>query len=138
MHRIGKFFLLLSLVASTVSSVTLISSTSSFSQIATPELSPIPSKISSSSSLGTNIFLPHLQKGHTYSNSVLPFGIQMSDLGNSQALSLAQGMGPGWVRVGLSWSRLEPSNTTSEGFEWSVYDGGFAAAAQAGIQPIVS
>ncbi len=138
MHRIGKFFLLLSLVASTVSSVTLISSTSSFSQIATPELSPIASKISSSSSLGTNIFLPHLQKSHTYSNSVLPFGIQMSDLGNSQALSLAQGMGPGWIRVGLSWSRLEPSNTTSEGFEWSVYDGGFAAAAQAGIQPIVA
>ncbi|MDO8690933.1 MAG: cellulase family glycosylhydrolase [Dehalococcoidia bacterium] len=117
-----------------VSSATLLSSTSSFSQTGTSIFLPIVQKGYDSNH---SIFLPIVQKGYD-SNQVLPFGVQIGDLRDSPHIDLAQSVGAGWVRTGLSWASLEPNNVTPENFNWSAYDPGLAAIAQANLQPLIN
>lgn len=83
-------------------------------------------------------YLPFLAKSYGYTNAIQPFGVQIGDLADATALRLSQEVGASWVRVGVSWSRLEPANLTQENFNWSLYDAGFAAAAGRGLTLLVT
>lgn len=83
-------------------------------------------------------YLPYLAKNYYHTNETSVFGVQTSDLSDTTTNSLIQQVGASWVRIGLSWSTLEPSNTTPGNFNWSAYDGGFADASAKGLLPLVT
>ena len=89
------------------------------------------------SQAATSVYLPTLVRNSNFIEVVAPFGVQMPDLIDAN-LTAVQQMGTTWVRVGLSWSDVEPSNTSPENFNWGVYDAGFAAAAERGLAPVVT
>ncbi len=83
-------------------------------------------------------YLPFLAKSYYHANSIFPLGVQVGEVRDNSALSVIQQVGAGWARVALSWSTVEPSNTSPENFNWSAYDAGFVAAAEKGIQLLVN
>lgn len=65
------------------------------------------------------------------------FGVQMmGTIGESQGLSLAVNAGAQWVRFPLRWSIVEPVEAMP--YDWSLYDQIFLAAANAGLNLIVT
>lgn len=99
---------------------------------------PSPSTPSQVSPGPTSVYLPSVPNGDSYASPVLPLGVQLDRLSDPILAGRTQQMGARWARVGVSWSTLEPSNTTADKFNWSPYDADFASASQYSILPVVT
>lgn len=81
-------------------------------------------------------YLPLLAKTYALgAPSVL--GIDSGEPIDDARLRMVAEAGGKWIRVSLLWSTIEPSNTTPDNFNWSIYDPMFARVAQWGLSPIV-
>ena len=86
-----------------------------------------------------DIMLVAAQWGNPCPTTLPPYGVQL--LGGESipaVLSLAQEAGIEWVRMYLSWSSIEPNNTTPDNYNWGGYDTKFTNLADAGLTPVVT
>ena len=69
-----------------------------------------------------------------------PFGIQflggIQRAATSADIQAIRDVGATWVRVDISWARLQPNETDT--IDWSSVDAGFARLANLGLKPIVT
>jgi len=68
----------------------------------------------------TDIYLPVTVKHYPW---VTTYGAQVRNLTDPGITSLAQESGLNWVRIdAFNWSKIEPQNTNSSGYNWNVVD----------------
>jgi len=86
----------------------------------TVEASVAKNSEESTTSAGTDIYLPITMKHYPW---VTTFGAQVRDLTDPGVTSLAQESGLNWVRIdAFNWSKIEPQNTNSAGYNWNAVD----------------
>ncbi len=93
----------------------------------------------SSQEPGTTVYLPFLSNTYVPTNPSI-FGVQFYDPLDSSdaALNLAPGAHVYWVRYPVSWSAIEPVNTTPDNYNYSALDGAVLAAARYGIRLVIT
>jgi len=95
----------------------------------------LPGAQLSATSLTTyTLYFPIIFNCYDVQEHLSPFGVHMYGvIGNSRAITLSEEAGIRWVRVPISWSRVEPTNTTPENYDWSYYDTVFSNTIEAGL-----
>jgi hypothetical protein len=94
-------------------------------------------QLSATSLVTYTLYLPIIFNCYDVQEHLSPFGVQMyGEISNSRAITLTEEAGIKWVRVPLSWSRVEPANTTPENYNWSYYDTVFSNTIEAGLNLI--
>ena len=89
------------------------------------------------SSTWRQVYLPMVSK--YYPAPPPPFGIQTYwPVDNSNGLQEMADADTEWLRVSLSWSSVEPSDTNPENYRWINYDTWFGNLHTAGIRPVVT
>lgn len=86
----------------------------------TVEVSVAKNSEESTTSTNTDIYLPITMKNYPW---VTTFGAQVRDLTDPGVTSLAQESGLNWVRIdAFNWSKIEPQNINSAGYNWNAVD----------------
>jgi streptogramin lyase len=84
-----------------------------------------------------NFYLPLTFR--EYPPPIPPFGIQTYWApNNTNGLQEMVDADTAWLRLQLSWSTIEPTDTTPENYNWTEYDTWFGNLHAAGIRPIVN
>ena len=83
-----------------------------------------PAHTSASGSINTNIFLPIIQHNADHSLGIPIFGVQMySDTRTtSRYYDSLINSNASWVRTNISWSAVEPTNTSPDNYYWATVD----------------
>ena len=83
------------------------------------------------------VYLPYLARCCT--GETPPFGVQFyGALDRNNGFGEIADAGASWVRVPISWQRIEPSNTTPENYNWSGLDASVSNAAGEGVKLILT
>jgi hypothetical protein len=82
-------------------------------------------------------YLPIIARGYPPAASL--FSLQMyGDISDSHGLNKAIASGARWIRMPLSWSSIEPANTTPANYNWNSLDGPLSRAAAANMLVLVT
>lgn len=100
-----------------------------------PPQKPEPSGLQAQEGGANKTYLPFLAKSYALGPNVL--GIDAGNLDDDAKVRKVTEAGAKWVRVAVSWSKVEPQNTAPAYFDWSESDAMLAKAAQSGLSPIV-
>ncbi|HSJ57254.1 MAG TPA: cellulase family glycosylhydrolase [Anaerolineae bacterium] len=93
--------------------------------------------LSASQAITHTAFLPLMPRGHMLQAGEW-FGVQVYALGDTPNRHLVE-LGAGWIRIPLSWSQVEPANTTPEYYQWSTQlDAELAALSRQGVHTILT
>ncbi len=101
------------------------------------ERDPAPDSEPTSGTETHTVYLPSIAR--CYRDVVPPFGVQFyGSLGANSGFKEIADAGASWVRLPISWKRIEPTNTTPENYDWSSLDAAVAASAEEGVELILT
>ncbi|MBN1659272.1 MAG: cellulase family glycosylhydrolase [Anaerolineae bacterium] len=106
------------------------------------DIQPLPPRtlqqpISASSAITHTAFLPLMFRGHMPRAGEW-LGVQVYDLGDTPNQHIVN-LGAGWIRIPLSWGKVEPQNSTPDQYRWSPrLDAEIAELSRQGVRTILT
>lgn len=101
-------------------------------------LSAVPHRLMATDTYSNSVFLPSIMSPDLrsiYSSWAVQFYGQLTD---TTGLGYATAAGVRWIRLPVSWSNIEPINTTPDKYNWSSFDQSIAAARAEGVNLVVT